>query len=111
MKQRTIADVVRAQDPAATEAGQHLLSLSPDTHIDSLEVFEEAILVEDSDFSGPVLWHVTLNFPDAARGPIVASESLPGVFRGRYEGNQPRVETLDVDVSSLSEPTSQEQPG
>lgn len=101
-RQRDVAEALRSQNLKETEAGRHLLVLSTDTHIDSLEVLEEEIILEGDNFSGPVLWHVTLSFPNPKQGPIVSSESFPGTFQGRYDDGQPCIETLDVDTSSLS---------
>jgi hypothetical protein len=87
-----------------------LLRLSPETKIDSLEVPEEEILLDADSFSGPVVWHVTLAFPEPGGSPLIASETFPGVFRGRFENNAPVVQSLDVDLSSLSQPAADNDP-
>lgn len=104
--QKQIAQTLREYDLAHSEAGQLLLSLSPETKIEILEVLEDEISLEADGFSGPVVWHVTLTFPEPGSPPFVSSETLPGVFRGRFENGAPVIVSLDVELGSLSETQS-----
>lgn len=99
-QQRQIAQAVRAFDVSHTEAGQVLASLSTNTEIEGLEVFEEEIAIDGGVFSGPLLWHVVLRF--AGEDPVTAAETFPGSFEGSFEQAGPRILHMTVDTRAAS---------
>jgi hypothetical protein len=98
-----IAQVVRRQNVWHTEAGVGLRKLSPEATIDSIELLESEVLLNGDQFSGPVVWYVTLVFPDTEGGKLVSSETFPGIFLGHFENDAPVLDSLDVDFGSLSQ--------
>lgn len=97
---RVAAEAVRNADPAATEAWASLEALSSATRVDSLEVFEDEILLGGQGFRGSVLWHVTLVYNDPD-GPITLTNSFPGHFEGEFLGQDAEVRRVTADTSSF----------
>jgi len=100
MLRRDAAEAVRKTDPTSTEAWASLAALSSATRVDSLEVFEDEILLEDHGFRGSVLWHVTLVYNDP-EGPITLTNSFPGHFEGVFNGQEAEVRIVTADTSSF----------
>jgi hypothetical protein len=94
------AEAVRDADPARTEAWASLGALSSATRVDSLEVFEDEILLGGEGFRGSVLWHVTLVYNDP-EGPITLTNSFPGHFEGVFRGEEAEVHRVTADTSSF----------
>jgi hypothetical protein len=101
-RRRLVAQALRAFDLRQTEAGELLAGLSTSTRIDTAEVFEDEVLLDGETFSGPMVWHVALSFPEPDADALVTSETLPGVFRGHFDGDEAIFDELDVDLSSLA---------
>lgn len=99
-RQRMAAEAVRSVEPTATDAWDTLSSLSTETTVDSVEVFEDEILLEDDTFLGSLLWHVTLAYRDAD-GEITLTESFPGTFRGIFQDDRAKVEQITADTSGF----------
>lgn len=97
---RIAAKAVRAVDPADTEAWTALDALSSATVVDSVEVFEDEILLEGEGFRGSVLWHVTLVYKDT-EGAITLTNSFPGNFEGVFRGQEAEVNRVTADTSSF----------
>ena len=75
-RQRMVAEAVREVDPTTTDAWADLDALSSSTSVDSLEVFEDEILLDDEGFQGSLLWHVTLVYHDP-EGNLTLTDSFP----------------------------------
>lgn len=97
---RVAAEAVRNTDPTVTEAWASLAALSSATRVDSVEVFEDEILVEGQGFRGSLLWHVTLVYNDP-EGPITLTNSFPGHFEGVFRGQEAEVRRVTADTSSF----------
>jgi Predicted pPIWI-associating nuclease len=95
-----IAEAVRNFEVTESEAWQQLSLLSTNTKIDSVEVFNEEITFKDSRFTGPLLWHVTLQYGDG-EDEFTSSDSFPGVFEGTIQGQHAEVHKLTADTSSF----------
>jgi hypothetical protein len=60
----------------------------------------EEITFKDSRFTGPLLWHVTLQYGDG-EDEFTSSDSFPGVFEGTIQGQHAEVHKLTADTSSF----------
>ena len=98
VSRQAIADAVRAADKDDTEAYNELSLLSHNTVIDTIEIFEDEILIDSDGFRGPMVWHVTLNYRDEEED-IAESESFPGSFYGVFEDGVPRITRMEADTS------------
>jgi hypothetical protein len=100
---QAIALAVRKIDVTETDAWKDLSLLAKKVTVDALELFEEEIQLKNSDFSGALVWYVTLEYgPD--EDPISTTESFPGKFEGHLDNEQPHIDSMVADTSSLSEP-------
>jgi hypothetical protein len=101
-RRRQVAEAVRSHDLGGTEAWRDLSILSNETQVDTLEVFEDEIIGEEDGFSGPLLWHVTLNY-GSGDDAVVASESFPGRFCAQLIDGAIVVTEMSADTSSYYE--------
>lgn len=101
-KRQRIAQAVRSTDATETSAWNALDSLSSQTAVDSVEIFEQEIRIEPDHFEGPITWYVMLQYaPRAGEDSLTISESFPGTFRGHFEGGEPIVDDMTVDTASF----------
>jgi Predicted pPIWI-associating nuclease len=101
-RRHLVAEAVRSHDLTRTEAWDSLLQLSSRANVESVETFEDEILLEGDAFTGALLWHVTLQFDDKGR-LIDTSESFPGKFEGRFVDGTPSIKRMSVDTFSIFE--------
>lgn len=104
VRRQVIVKAVLSVDPTQTEAWSDLDALSTQTVVDTIETFEAEIRIEgdnDPSFFGPLLWYVILNYGPAGEGRLSTSESFPGQFEGRFEGDIAVIDRMTVDVSSF----------
>jgi hypothetical protein len=101
-QQQLAADAVRSSDVTDFEAWSNLSSISTNTIIDSIEVFDNEIIVRGNRFTGPLLWHVTLQYGNGA-DEFTSSDSFPGTFEGSIEDGLATVTKLTADTSSFYE--------
>jgi hypothetical protein len=104
-RRRRAVDAVRRLELDQTEALRAIRLLSSKTTVEALEFFEDEIRMTDTTFAGPVLWHVQLVFQNA-EDDITLSESFPGTFQGRFDGDEAVVERLTADTRSFTGLTS-----
>jgi Predicted pPIWI-associating nuclease len=94
---RRIADEVKNLELTATGAWSDLDILSSNTQVEAIEVFEDEIRQFPDRFEGPINVHVTLNYPE----DVMLSETFPGRFEGRWDGDTPSIANVSVDTSSF----------
>lgn len=100
--QEKIIAAVKATELTKTEAWQELSTLSSNTYVDTIETFDDEVRIDDDRFEGPLTWHVTLHYGQhASEDELVISESFPGSFEGRLEGDVPMIERMLAEVSSF----------
>jgi carbohydrate-binding DOMON domain-containing protein len=102
--QRRITDAVQAHEFVQTEAWGALAALSSDTQIETVETFDDEVRIEGNSFAGPLIWYVKLRYgQEQTEDYLVLSESFPGHFEGRFEGEEPIIEQMTADTSSFYE--------
>lgn len=99
---RRIAENLREFDITQTDAWIALSSLASSLEINSIEIFEDEIQVSGADFSGPILWYVTLSYGNV-EDPLISSESFPGKFEGYIDDGKPIIASMTADTSSFYE--------
>jgi hypothetical protein len=101
-ERRIAAEAARAQEFTETEAWDDLSVLSANTQVDTLEVFEDEIILEGERFTGPLLWHVTLHY-GSGDDAFTSSDSFPGTFEGELKDGKARITRMTADTSSFYE--------
>jgi hypothetical protein len=93
-----IAEAVRNVEIVGTEAWGELDLLSSNTLVEAIEVFEDEIRFDGTRFAGPINVHVTLEYAK----DVTLSETFPGRFEARWEGDAPSIDRILVDTSSFT---------
>jgi Predicted pPIWI-associating nuclease len=96
------AEAARIKDVTSTEAWDALSNVSSNTEVDTVEIFEDEIVVNGSTFSGPLLWHVVLNYGNDADA-FATSDSVPGTFEGLFDDGRALITRMTADTSSFYE--------
>lgn len=100
----SILAAVKAHELTETEAWQDLSALSSNTHVDTLETFDDEVRIDGDRFEGPLTWHVTLHYGQHdSDDELIASDSFPGSFEGRVDEGVPVIERMLAKVSSFYE--------
>jgi hypothetical protein len=92
-----IAEAVRNVEIVGTEAWGELNSLSSNTLVEAVEVFEDEIRFDGTRFEGPINVHVTLRYAK----DVTLSETFPGRFEARWKSDAPSIDRVVVDTSSF----------
>ncbi len=101
-RRRAAAEAARVKEVTGTEAWNDLSLISADTQVDTVEVFEDEIVFEGARFSGPLLWHVILQY-GSGEDAFASSDSFPGTFEGEFDNGRALITRMTADTSSFYE--------
>jgi hypothetical protein len=103
-RKKAILDMMDDYDLSDSTAWNKLDMLSTHTHVDTIEVDPEGIIIEDNKtFRGVANVYVSLEY-GSKRDSFTTSDSFLGHFKGHFgPKNAPIIDEFDVDTSSFYE--------
>lgn len=101
LRQR-ISRAVTDAELSALEGWEALEVLSNRTDVDGIEVFEDLIRIDGTNFNGPMNVYVVLNYLKEGGEDFAVSEGFPGKFFGRMtEDGSVVIDRISVDTKSF----------
>lgn len=97
-----VAEKIRHTDMAELDLWNDLGALSTHTHIDSIEVDPDAIIVDElGRFSGAFNIYVSLEYGGNNDEGFTTSDSFLATFDGHFDGDAPLIDRSEVDTSAF----------